>query len=394
MRRGVVALVLATVSALPVVTLVGCAPGSPSPLSTGVARRADTLLASTWQGYKRRFLNADGRVVDPKRGNASTSEGQSYAMLRAAWMDDRQAFAAAWRWTQDNLRSQDHLFGYLWGRRGDGSWGLLDPHSAADADQDIALALLTAAHRWGDEQYRAAAGTVVAAIWDNEVAHLGGVPYLAAGNWATTTAGGATVNPSYFAPYAYRLFADVDGAHPWHDVVDSSYRALDACTAAPLSTGRSAGLPPNWCLLTRDGAAHPATAMPDADDYGYDAFRVMWRLALDHAWNGEERAADYLRRADLLRTQWSQGHRLAAVYHHDGSVAADNEDVAVYGGDLGNLLVADPAAAAHLVGDKLVAAVGHHDGEAFFGDPDNYYQQNWAWFGLALAAGRVTAPQA
>jgi len=351
------------------------------------------LLQSTWAGYRQRFIQGDGRVLDPQRDDATTSEGQSYALLRAAWMDDRDTFARVWRWTHDNLATADGLFGYLWGRRPDGSWGTLSANSATDADQDIALALLLAARRWGQSGDNDAAAAVVRAIWAHEVTEVAGRPYLVAGSWAATTSPGPTINPSYFAPYAYRLFATLDGAHPWRDVVDTSYQALDACTAAPLSIGRSAGLPPNWCVLDSQGRPHPAASMQAADDYGYDAFRVMWRLAVDARWNGEPRARDYLERNGFLRTAWQRDGRLASVYRHDGGVVAGNEDVAVYGGDLGNLLVTDAAAAEQLLHSKLLPSLGHHDGVAYWGEPDNYYQQNWAWFGLALAAGRVTPPQ-
>src|SRR5262249_47879637 len=49
---------------------------------------ADPLLVRGWAGYKSRFLEG-GRVVDPRAGRRTTSEGQAYALLRAVYMDDR-----------------------------------------------------------------------------------------------------------------------------------------------------------------------------------------------------------------------------------------------------------------------------------------------------------------
>lgn len=380
---GALALGAAAVAALGGVALA-CG-SAPAPVISGGAGSSG-VLADTWQGYLQRFVQPDGRVVDPKRGGDSTSEGQSYAMLRAVWMDDRPTFDRAWAWTREHLATSDHLFGYLWG-----GGALTSSDSATDADQDIALALLLAAHRWGADTYRSQAATVVGAIWDREVAHVDGIPYVTAGNWAVSTTPGPTLNPSYFAPYAYRLFAGVDSSHPWNDVVDSGYRALDRCTAAPLDSGGSAGLPPNWCVITRQGV-QPARTLQGADLYGYDAFRVMWRLAVDVQWNGEQRARDYLQRCDFLRRTWHQGGRLAAVYGHDGRPMGDDENVAAYGADLGNLLVTDPAAAGQVVARKLLPAVASGTSPALFGDPEDYYQQNWAWFGLALATGHVPPP--
>jgi len=206
------------------------------------------LLTAAWSGYKHRFIQPDGRVIDFQRDQVTSSEGQSYAMLRAVWMDDRPTLDLTWRWTQDNLGDPTHSrIGWLWGKAPDGSWRLLDANSASDADEDIALALLFAAHRWSST-YRPAAIALLDRIWSEEVATVAGDPYLTAGNWGPGAAGGPVLNPSYFAPYEYRIFAQEDRAHPWGELIDTSYSALQACTEAPLDRG-AGRLPPNWCAL-------------------------------------------------------------------------------------------------------------------------------------------------
>jgi len=80
------------------------------------------LLAAAWSGYKDRFIQPDGRVIDLQRDQVTTSEGQSYAMLRAVWMNDRPTFDMTWRWTQDNLGDPARSrIGWLWGKAPDGS---------------------------------------------------------------------------------------------------------------------------------------------------------------------------------------------------------------------------------------------------------------------------------
>src|SRR5216683_3240864 len=141
------------------------------------------LLTAAWIGYKHRFIQPDGRVIDFQRDQVTTSEGQSYAMLRAVWMDDRPTFDLTWRWTRDNLGDPTRSrFGWLWGKAPDGSWRLLDANSASDADEDIALALLFASHQWSPS-YRPAAIALLDRIWGEEVATVAGQPYLTAGNW-------------------------------------------------------------------------------------------------------------------------------------------------------------------------------------------------------------------
>lgn len=369
----------------------GCGGPVTSPAISG-ARPTSTpslpsVLTQSWHGFRSRFIEADGRVIDPKRGGITTSEGQSYGMLRAAWMGDRSTFDTVWGWTQRHLQVRgDGVFASLWAS---GS-GVQDRNSASDADSDIALALIIAARRFTDPGYTASARTVLAGVWSADVAEVAGMRVLTGGNWATLEAQ-PVVNPSYFAPYAYRAFAAADPAHPWNTLVDGSYTVLERCTVAPLDSGHSAGLPPNWCALRRsDGAALAYHGIAGADQYGYDAFRVMWRVALDAIWNNESRARDYLQRHDFLRQRWNSSHRLDAVYGHDGSVVQGHEDPGVYGGDIGSFVTSD-STAAKAIQAKLIESF-HAGSPAYFGDPDNYYEQNWVWFGLALAGGMLSNP--
>jgi endoglucanase len=264
----------------------------------------------------------------------------------------------------------------------------MDPNSAADADQDTALALLFGAKRWGAGDLRGAATAMLADIWRLEVARVGGSSLVSAGSWAVSQAGGTVVNPSYLAPYAYRAFAKVDGSHPWADLVPASYRLLRTASTADLGGTRSAGLPPNWCVVDGSGTPRHYQGQDAADDYGYDAFRVPWRVAVDWSWNRSPEARDYLGGLSALRDAWSRSGSLAADYHRDGSAAGD-PDPAAYGADLGAFM-ADPRAAADLLKRGLMSTYHSEGDSAWWGDRRSYYAQNWAWFGVALAAGRIT----
>jgi endo-1,4-beta-D-glucanase Y len=351
-------------------------------VSPQAASRVRTLLAAAWEGYKQVFIQPDGRVVDPTRGGVTTSEGQAYALLRAVWIGDQQAFDRVWHWAATNLQVGGVPFASLWS-----NGRIADRDSASDADSDIALALLYAGRRFGDSSLRQDGLRVLGSIWQDEVASIQGMNVLTAGNWAVTQASpGPVINPSYFAPYAYRTFAREDPAHPWSTLIDSSYRLLDECTSAVLDGTRSAGLPPNWCAISRvSGTVVSFPTIANADDYGYDAFRVMWRVALDASWNHEPRARAYLDHSIFLRARWNGEQRLAPVYGHDGSVVSSHDDPTVYGGDIGDFVVTDPAGASRI--EQVLLASFHPSSPAYFGDPRNYYEQNWVWFGLALAGG-------
>lgn len=347
------------------------------------------VLMATWEGYKRAFIPDSGRVTDPRRGGETTSEGESYALLRAVWIDDRPTFDAVWQWTRAHLRTRgDALLSWLWHSDGGGG-NVVDAHSAADADEDTALALLMAGTRWADATDVVEGRRMLADIWNKEVAMVRGRPYLTAGDWAAAQADpGPVINPSYLAPYAYRVFARVDAAHDWTALVTTSYEVLDACTHAPLQEGRSVGLPPNWCALDRaSGSAVPFPAIIGADDYGFDAFRVMWRVAVDAHWFAARQARDFLVSEGFLRSRWKQDGHLDAVYAHDGGDRQPSENLAVLGGDLGAFLGIDDAAATRILDGRLLSVVIHDSATAaHFDDARDYYEQNWAWFGVALAS--------
>lgn len=380
------------VASVALVTACGTPTTSPSvsPRSTPSPRHAlnepaasPTLLAA-WRSYITVFIK-QGRVIDPRSNSNTTSEGQSYALLRAAWMNDRATFDDVWSWTQSHLWDDStQRFGWLWSGAESRS---LSHDSATDADQDIALALIFASRRWADGAYVDWAHRVLRGLWENGVASLNGTPYVVAGNWAAHSTGTSLVlNPSYFAPYAYRIFASFDTSRPWMSLVGSSYAALNACTQAPLAAVKSAGLPPNWCVLDVNGRVSSFTDKSDGDDYGYDAFRVMWRVALDAAWNNASSATSYLSSQLFLQQQWQTHHSLIAVYGHDGSPKASYEDPAVYGGDAGAFLGRSNEMSAAIL-QKLTTSFNQTASTAYWGQQDNYYAQNWAWFGTALLSG-------
>jgi endo-1,4-beta-D-glucanase Y len=359
------------------------------------------LLQQTWDSYKSDFITGNGQVRDfisrgqdetnyrgPQR---TTSEGQSYGMLRAVWMGDRREFDLVWGWTRKHLQVRhDHLFAWLGTREQGGRWQLESRSSASDADEDIALALIFAGHRWKEKAYISAARLVLDGIWRSEVTRIGGRYYLTAGDWASTYERGAVVNPSYLAPYAYRVFAAEDPRHPWAALISTSYDVLDKCTHSTLGESRSRGLPPNWCVLDRRGAGARPFPVDQGTDYGYDAFRVMWRVALDGIWFGSPEARRYLNATGYLRQQWSRNGWLAAQYRHDGAAASGGwEDPTVYGGDIGSFLTTDPPAAASVFREKLLVSFHRAGGAAYWGDRWSYYQQNWVWFGVALAGGQL-----
>ncbi len=371
---------------------------TPAPASTAGPSPAQlasikTELDQSWVDYSKRFIQADGRVMDPQQKALTTSEGQSYALLRAVWQDDRDTFQRVLNWSRGNLqtRGTDQLFGFKWGQSSDGQWHLLDKGSASDADSDIALALLFAGKTWSDANYLKLGLEVLNSLWEKSVVIVNNKPYLTAGDWAPAQDRPA-LNPSYLSPYAYRIFATFDHSHDWKALVDTSYEVIQGCSTTPLAGQDSKNLPPNFCGIDKKtGSFTTAQDYPSLNiNYGYDAFRFNWRLALDYKWFADKRDLALLTATSLPRDIFKQTGKLDAVYDHFGKVVTPGEDLSIYAGTLGNFIVTDPALAQTLVNTKLLPAYKKIDDNDFarafsgWGDTQNYYNQNWVWFGLAL----------
>ena len=342
-----------------------------------------SLLQESWNAYTARFIQADGRVIDWPGGQVTTSEGQAYAMLRAAWMRDRPTFDRVLGWAQANLNQgvrDDHLWAWRWGRAGDGSWRVLDAAFASDAEQDAALALLIAWKSWDDPRYLASARETLADLWERGTMVVSGRRILLAGD---SLCQGRTcrLNPSYQAPYAYRIFARHDPGHDWATLVDTTYWLLDA-NAQMTATH----LPSNWLRIE----VATGTLQPGSDEdaaYSYDAFRTHWRLALDAALYSEPRARSFLDRSlAWVVDRWQRDQKIPAVIAAGGGAMVDYEAPEMLA-----VLMAALQPSAPDVADAMQRRVQSSYAGGIWGDRDAYYLQNWAWFGSALY-GRQLAP--
>ena len=334
------------------------------------------ILRESWQAYKDRFIQQDGRVIDYRAHGITTSEGQAYAMLRAVWMNDRPAFDKSYTWAVNNLNAgsrADHLWAWKWGQDKNGQWHALDRAFATDADQDAALALLLASAVWKEPRYLAEARATLGDIWNLATVPLAGGRYLLAGD-SLCQRSSCRINPSYYAPYAYRIFQKSDPSHNWGELVDSSYSVLN--TVSRLTTTH---LPPDWVLLNRETGA--ITLSNPADSvFSYDAFRTCWRVALDYDLNHDAKADQYLKFAlAWFDMEWNQRGTVAAVITSDGKPQVQYQSYEMLAGVMPAMRLVDASAATRI--EQKLASI-HARG--IWGETDSYYLQNWAWFGTAL----------
>lgn len=338
----------------------------------------NTVLTDMWDSYKQQFIQEDGRTIDKGANLITTSEGQSYTLLRAVWVDDRQTFDKAWKWTNVNLkkRPNDKLFAWKWGQRSDGTWGILTEqdgmNTASDADQDIAMALILAYYRWNDQYYLDQARATLTDIWNTEVVTINGKPYLTAGNWADSTST-ITVNPSYYSFAAYPLFEQVDPVHNWMGVKDTSYTVLFNFVNQ---------LPPDWAQLNKTTlAVSPVSLNGKPVSFAQDASRIVWRVGLDWQENADPRALEYLKQLKIPETQWTQNNVLNDSYGLNGQPLSSYESLSMYSTLLPYFKYNDNNTAKKIIQEKIFADFNPDTGS--LSKNIGYYDANWAWFGLA-----------
>lgn len=353
-----------------------------------------SLITSTWEKYKGKFINKDGRVIDFLNNGVTTSEGQSYALLRAVWIDDKPTFDLVLQFTKNALkRPDDNLFGWRWGKRPDSTYGFIstgDINSASDADSDIALALILAGKRWGNHMYTDQAKAILSDIWTRETAVAHEKRYLIAGEWANEDEY-LILNPSYFSPYAYRIFAKVDKKHPWKELIEPGYELLRNSGMSRLNNENGVGLPPDWVKIQKDSGELTAAGQETLNThYSYDAIRTPWRIALDYQWNKNKESVDYLKTAyNILTSEYRNNDKLNSVYNHDGTSQDSNESPAMYATAIGFLMYSDPNLADKVYEEKILKLYSNNTNS--FNEDLPYYDQNWLWFGVVLYNKYLTA---
>jgi hypothetical protein len=251
-----------------VLVLAGCSRGGADPSSAAVPS-AESQARTAAGRFLTRYVEPDGRVVRRDQGGDTVSEGQAYGMLLTAATGDDARFTSIWSWTRAHLQQDNGLFAWRWK---DGR--VADPQAAADADLDMAHALVLAAQRFGRPQLRRDGTQIAAAVLANETARgTDGGRLLVAGPWAVS---GRIMNPSYFAPPAYAALAATGEAAAWQELQIQALRTTRALLVA-------ARLPPDWAradsATQAQAIASPDGRAPREPGYGFAAARLAVRFA-------------------------------------------------------------------------------------------------------------------
>ena len=246
-----------------------------------------------WEQFKKEYVSTEGRVIDTSDARKiTTSEGQSYALFFALAANDREMFATLLNWTQNNLAEgslREHLPAWLWGKKGDNEWTVLDTNSASDSDVWIAWTLLEAGRLWKNDDYAATGKALLAKIAEGEVVKVPGLGLmLLPGRVGFAEEKHWRFNPSYFPPQGAQYFSRF-GA-PWTTLRDTNLKLL-------LETAPK-GFSPDWVGYDKTHGWQ----VKAADVIGsYDAIRVYLWIGMMH--DADPQKAPLLKRFNAMAAQ-------------------------------------------------------------------------------------------
>lgn len=256
----------------------------PTPALPPASAPAPALTRSAWpawDAFKSQFISPEGRVIsDDGESGLTYSEGQAYALFFALVANDRPMFDKVLRWTENNLCGGDltaRLPAWLWGKRPDGTWGVIDSNAASDADLWIAYALGEAGRLWKARSYRALFTLVAARILAEETVEIPGLglTLLPAPKGFVLSETQWRLNPSYLPMHQLHWLA-ANGADPrWKQLASSSMKVIRG--ASPK------GFAPDWIVYDAQQGFLVDIQGKEKGQGGYNAIRVYLWAGVMHA---------------------------------------------------------------------------------------------------------------
>lgn len=220
------------------------------------------------------------------------TEGQSYGMLLAVFMNDQVAFNKIWRWTLNHMYlTEGPCRGYFaWSVPLDGRKRAEGP--APDGEEFFAYSLIMALKRWGMGNdtgemllgipyfdYHGWAKQILHDVLHRNESEAG--PMWTTNNLIEFVPDAGFTDPSYHLPHVYRIFADYANESDrsrWLAIEQASLNYLPK-TIHPLT-----GMNPEYS--TYDG--EPVYGQ-DHHNFFSDAYRTHFNIALAGTWPGRQK---------------------------------------------------------------------------------------------------------
>ena len=253
-----------------------------------VDERLNNIFQEMFYGSERIYHEAGidmGYMVDTGNIDART-EGMSYGMMMCVQMDKKEEFDRLWKWSKKYMYMDEGVNkGYFaWSCQLNGEKNAYGP--APDGEEYFAMALLFAAHRWGNGEgilnYEKEAQMILHdMVHKGEFDGIGRSMFDRDNKLIRFICEVDFSDPSYHLPHFYELFAE------WALPEDREFFA-QAATASreylKLACHEKTGLSAEYACF--DGTPyHGGREQWGRHDWYYsDAYRTIMNICLDYAW--------------------------------------------------------------------------------------------------------------
>lgn len=396
-----------------------------------------TMLANSWDGWKRRYVRSDGCVRRPYPEGLSASfaaysdvvsEGIGYALMYAVQQNDQATFDSVYNFAKNNLQRANNnqlttgLHLMAWHAddinvQSAGGGGVYDWNWATDADVDAALALVWAAHRktngdagWATSSinYNTEATNIINDL-KSYAFRADGTPQYQTTDSFQSSATPWENNPSYISPAAHAVFQAFTGDNFWNNAITGAYDLLTKSATHTLQdpvqnkpmTG--VGLVSDWCGYSN--VTHDVSQIGTRlIKFSYDAFRSSYRVYWHWLFYSATQATTFFNAgiksffsSELTKNNGS----IWAEYNHDGTVFGQYEKSMMSGGAYLVLTANDAnnSQAASLYSNKLQPSVTYKQNPAgdWWGDnptttgqfqaAPSYFNNSWMQFFMMIKNG-------
>ncbi len=259
--------------------------------------------------------------------NDIRSEGMSYGMMIAVQMDDQAMFNKLWKFAKTYMQHKDGWYQdyFAWHLKPQAPFTKMDNNPAPDGELYFAMALMFAEHRWGAGegifQYKNEANEILKAMVNKPETNSQTAMFSREKKqilFITEKQTGLYTDPSYHVAAFYELFARWAGQDNqlWADAAQVSRDYL--YNASHPETG----LYSEYAAF--DGTPQKTTFNSISHKSGYDAFRVIANMAMDHHWfNADPRQQELAdRMISFYADEYQRKGQNYAVHEMNGEIVS------------------------------------------------------------------------
>lgn len=202
------------------------------------------------------------------------------------------------------------------------------------------------------------------------------------------------INVSYYMPFLYDIFAKVDPNRPWKDLIDSAFYDMSRGAKATLHDSQGTAyqgndaLVPDWFMYSLTGETVDLPQNTDGYLSSWDAFRTWFFLAVYTSWYDSTLDQNILKNKaySFFKNELGKKGMINGGYYISGKTGTTRGINNEYAGINSAYL-----SLFHSVGDQYYSKLlfkriqNKYHADGYWDDnPEDYYTQNWAWFGLAF----------